>query len=237
MRIVCAGDSLTRGVTFVHDRPRIVRDNYPSLLQAALRGEKKVEVLNRGAFNDNSDTLLARLDKDVLALQPDVVLVEIGGNDCNFRWGEVAASPEANHQPYVPLRRYIDNVTNLVKRIRDIGATPIFLTLVPLDPVRYYQYLAKAFGKQIAHWIALCGGIEYWHTGYHHALRQRLRELQVSEIDVREQDGQVVNWQDMLSEDGIHLTASGYQALSRVVFLALHNLNAFAATTTSSLAK
>ena len=33
------------------------------------------------------------------ALEPDVVLIEYGGNDCDFNWDEVAKNPEADHQP------------------------------------------------------------------------------------------------------------------------------------------
>lgn len=218
MRIVCAGDSLTRGVSFERGRLRILRDNYPKLLQEAFdERSDSVEIVNRGVFNDNSDLLLERLDKDVLSLHPDAVLIEIGGNDCNFRWDEVAKRPDADHEPYVPLPRYIDNITALVKKIRSAGATPVVMTLVPLHPVRYYKHLAATFGTEIAHWIALCGGIEYWHRGYDDALRKRLSQLGVNPIDVRKPFEQLASGDNFISLDGIHLTADGYRWLTQVV--------------------
>ncbi|WAH36237.1 SGNH/GDSL hydrolase family protein [Alicyclobacillus dauci] len=232
MRIVCAGDSLTRGVSFIRGRLRIVRDNYPNLLQTRLQtaAYDGVEVKNCGAFNDNSGSLLNRLQKDVFAEHPDIVLIEIGANDCDFRWNEVAEAPDVEHVPYVPLDRYVSNLKHIVKGVHSIGAKPIVLTLLPLDPVRYYHHLSVRFGKQIAHWIARCGGIEYWHNQYDKALRGCLDDLHIDRIDVRAHDGQVATWRTMLSDDGIHLTSTGYQYLSRMVFSALEDLGVLPST-------
>ncbi|MDQ0190361.1 SGNH/GDSL hydrolase family protein [Alicyclobacillus cycloheptanicus] len=224
MRVVCAGDSLTRGVSYIRGRLRIVRETYPSLLQSLLEAYEGIDVVNSGAFNDNSDSLLQRLDKDVLSQQPDVVLIEIGANDADFRWQEVSEAPDEEHVPNVPIERYLKNMGHIVQAVQRIGARPIVLTLLPLDPVRYYQRLSTRFGKQISHWIARCGGIEYWHNRYDKALRKCLEELRVDQIDVRAEDEAVEFWRTMLSDDGIHLTAAGYQHLSRTVFSALKKL-------------
>ena len=36
---------------------------------------------------------LIELRKDVISENPDIVLIEVGGNDCNFNWDEVAKHP------------------------------------------------------------------------------------------------------------------------------------------------
>lgn len=69
--IMCFGDSLTRGygATTGHD--------YPSLLAADLGRE----VVNAGRDGDTTASALARLQQDVLAWEPRLVIVGLGGND------------------------------------------------------------------------------------------------------------------------------------------------------------
>ena len=142
MKIICFGDSLTRGVTYIKGRLRIVKKNYPVILQKLI-GQKEtdsiqsVQIVNKGVFNDNSNHLLERLEKDVLMEKPSIVLIGIGGNDCNFRWAEVAEAPLDTHTAAVPLNLYMDNIKTIISRVKEEGITPILLTLPPLDPVRY----------------------------------------------------------------------------------------------------
>jgi lysophospholipase L1-like esterase len=215
MNIVCFGDSVTRGISYVKGRLRIVRENYPALLEKALG--PRVQVANQGVFNDNSDLLVARLEKDVLSHNPDCVLIGIGGNDCNFRWEEVALRPNDQHETIVPLPQYLDNLAHLAEKIRDAGAVPVFLNLIPLDPARYYRMLAEQYGSAIAHWIALCGGIKHWHGLYNRALQQLADSLGVFMIDVRTAFKKAEDLELLLSEDGIHPTVQGYHVLSQTV--------------------
>ena len=222
MRIVCFGDSVTRGVSYVKGRLRILKENYPALLQQHAPAEQTVEILNKGVFNDNSDLLLQRVDQDVIALNPEVVLIEIGGNDCNFRWDEVAQSPDEPHEAIVPLERYLSNVRQIVVRIQEAGAMPVLMTTLPLDPVRYYKHIESLHGNAIARWIALCGGIEHWHGWYNRALKQLVSSLQaVMSLDLRTKFKQAGDLKDLLSDDGIHPSALGYQEISRIVAQAL----------------
>ena len=112
MKIICFGDSLTRGVSFVKGRVRIIKDNYPAFLEKlfSVNNPEDTIVLNKGVFNDNSDLLMKRLEKDVLSEKPNYVLLNVGGNDCNFKWQEVAENPDKNHDPIVPISQYIENI-------------------------------------------------------------------------------------------------------------------------------
>jgi lysophospholipase L1-like esterase len=69
--IVCFGDSLTFGTGAGPD------ESYPSRL-ASLLGR---EVINAGVPGNTTADALKRLDRDVLALNPRIVLITLGGND------------------------------------------------------------------------------------------------------------------------------------------------------------
>ncbi|HEY6336734.1 MAG TPA: arylesterase [Alphaproteobacteria bacterium] len=74
-RVLALGDSITAG----YGLP--AADSLPSRLEAALReGGFAVEVINGGVSGDTTAGGLARLDW-MLADRPDLVIVELGGND------------------------------------------------------------------------------------------------------------------------------------------------------------
>ncbi len=223
MRIVCFGDSVTRGITFLKGRLRIVKESYPAILQQLI-GEGNGEVLNKGVFNDNSTLMVERLESDVIEQQPDFVLVEVGGNDCNFDWAEVAKRPDEDHEPIVLLNDYLNNLRQIVENVTNAGITPILMTVLPLDPVRYYAQIMLLHGKNIAHWIATCGGIEHWHGNYNRQLRNLMKEMNVLSIDLRSRFKQAGNLDDLLSDDGIHPSRAGYKAMAEIIRDELGNL-------------
>lgn len=216
MKIICFGDSVTRGITFVHGRFKIVKENYPVLLQRFL-GEKD-EVINKGVFNDNSDLLIRRLDKDVLRLAPDLVLIHIGGNDCNFQWDQVEKLPEEEHVPIVPLNRYLENMKKLVERIRGADSNPVILSLLPLDPTRYYRTLMTRYSHSIGHWISYCGGIEHWHGMYNRALKNLMTKMEVPVLDIRNAFKKKGDFSELINEDGLHPSPEGYRAVAEIVY-------------------
>jgi acyl-CoA thioesterase-1 len=81
--IVAFGDSLTAGYGAASGQ------DYPSRL-SALIGEV---VLNAGVSGDTTEAALARMDEDVLAHNPRIVIVGLGGND--FLHGVDGPSTEA----------------------------------------------------------------------------------------------------------------------------------------------
>lgn len=229
MKIVCFGDSLTRGVSYVKGRMRILKENYPAFLQelALVNQKEDLAVINKGVFNDNSDLLLSRLQKDVIQELPDYVIIGVGGNDCNFRWDEVAVNPDEEHQPIVPIDRYIENLKQIINQVRESNSVPVLMTLPPLDPVRYYKLLSERYGSSISHWISLQGGIEHWHGLYNRNLTKLAEQLEVVKIDVRtalKQSGDLMNF---ISDDGIHLTGEGYKTVGVEIFSALVGKNQF----------
>jgi lysophospholipase L1-like esterase len=69
--IVCFGNSLTAGKGARPD------ESYPALLQQRV----KAKVVNAGVSGDTIGEALERIDTDVLAHNPDLVVIELGAND------------------------------------------------------------------------------------------------------------------------------------------------------------
>ncbi|TKC15329.1 SGNH/GDSL hydrolase family protein [Robertmurraya kyonggiensis] len=230
MKIICFGDSLTRGVSFVKGRLKILKNNYPKVLQELFLNNNKgqydedIQIMNKGVFNDNSDLLISRLDRDVIQEKPNYVIIEIGGNDCDFAWAEVAKNPTDLHEATVPVERYINNLKSIVIKIKEAGITPILSTLPPLDPVRYYERITENFSSQVSDWICKVGGIEHWHSSYNRALKKLAEELDVMSIDVRSAIKWAGDFKDLISDDGIHLTEIGYKVFAEEIFQKLSRI-------------
>jgi len=76
-----------------------------ALLTAALAADAAEPlVVNAGRGGHNSRNLLARLDRDVLAHEPTLVVVMVGTNDV------------LNHGNAVPLREYRANLLELLEK-------------------------------------------------------------------------------------------------------------------------
>ena len=99
--IVCFGDSLTNGYGASQGQ------TYPDYLQAKLR----VPVINAGVDGDTSTNGLSRINRDVLAIDPQIVIIIFGGNDL-FRG--------------LSLRQTENNLRSMIERIDD-GTRKIYI--------------------------------------------------------------------------------------------------------------
>lgn len=116
-RIVCFGDSLTRGYGATQGK------DYPARLEE-MTG---IEVINSGVSGNTTADGLARLEADVLAFEPDVVLITLGGNDLKNRVGVDTAR------------------ANLVKGIQRIQAAGAMVVLGGIDIPLYGKGYAKMY--------------------------------------------------------------------------------------------
>jgi acyl-CoA thioesterase I len=100
--LIAFGDSLTAGYGAA------AGEDYPSRLSASIR----TPVVNAGRSGDTTQSALARIDEDVLAASPRIVIVGLGGND--FLGGVAIATTEAN-------------LRTIIRKIQDAGAMVVLL--------------------------------------------------------------------------------------------------------------
>lgn len=119
LTVVSAGDSITQA-TF--------SSNYLSILETKLKGQH-YEFVNAGRNGNTSGDLLKRIDKDVLARNPDFITILIGAND---------ARQDLDLQP--ALQTYRQRLEKLISKIRHKTNVPVALiSLAPLGENPYSQ--------------------------------------------------------------------------------------------------
>ena len=110
VKIVCIGDSIT-GVYYHSGGLRA----YPEMLEIALRKvypKSTLSVRNAGISGDTTAGALKRLDRDVLSHHPDLVTIMFGMNDL----------------VRIPLPTFKENLKNIIRQCRGIGAEVILCT-------------------------------------------------------------------------------------------------------------
>lgn len=106
--IVCFGDSLTAGTSAVTEGVDDKTKSYPAYLKEKLTDD--VEVINAGVKGDTTDDALARIEKDVLEKDPDMVIICIGAND----FLQSSADDIRNSTTMLKIQ---DNIIKMVKKL------------------------------------------------------------------------------------------------------------------------
>jgi lysophospholipase L1-like esterase len=121
VKIVCIGDSITEG-------GGAGANSYVERLKRYFKARSgdQVNIINSGKGGNTSGQGLQRFDQDVLAHQPDLVIIMFGVNDENAytQNGNGETVPKFNG---TSVKQYRDNLTEMIGRIRSKSAADIIL--------------------------------------------------------------------------------------------------------------
>ena len=120
--IICFGDSITFGYGANSG------EDYPSALGKLV----KLPVINAGVDGDTTFAALERLENDVLAKNPKLVIVEFCGNDFLKK---------------IPKESTVKNLTQIIERIQEKGA---MVALVDISAGMFFREYREAFKKLAA---------------------------------------------------------------------------------------
>lgn len=117
VRIVCLGDSITKGVrTGVK-----AEETFAAILQTELAKEKiPAEVINVGIGGERTDQALKRLESDVIARTPAIVTIMYGANDSYIDKGKT--------EPRLTQKQFRENLIELVDSLQKRQIRVILMT-------------------------------------------------------------------------------------------------------------
>lgn len=190
---MCLGDSITEH----GDAP----GGYVWLLREALR---PIEVINAGVSGHRSREMLARLQKDVLDLSPDLVLISCGVNDVWHGFDD--AHPLGDGPGRVPLDEYGENMLAIVRGVQGVGAKAVLLTATVIgeDLSGPMNVAAEPYNERLRSVAA--------ETGAHLIdLQVPFRALIAAYRNTTGSSG------DFLTTDGVHLNGAGNQLMGSAI--------------------
>jgi len=215
---VVYGDSISKGVVYDEAKERyvVLKENFVNLVGNNL----KAAIHNRGKFGNNIIRGQEKLEKDVLKRDPDILLIEFGGNDCDYDWQAIANNPEGEFSPKTDLELFSKTLNNIIDYCRKLNILPMLMTLPPLDSKRYFKWVSKKdrkAEKNILKWLGDVNRIYYWQEQYSKKVAEVAKENDVELIDVREAFLKEKEYSKFLCIDGIHPNKEGHKLIAKKV--------------------
>ena len=134
------GDSILKGVVYDENRGRyaVYRDN----CVLRLSRDAGVEVENFAMMGSTSEQGLARMENQTLK-SGNIAVIEFGGNDCDQDWAAASEHPEQMQSGKVPLQTFGENLSRMVRKVREAGMLPALVTPPPLVAQRYFDWVSR----------------------------------------------------------------------------------------------
>ena len=151
-----------------------------------------------------------------------LVLLEYGGNDSDYNWKEIADDPLTEHKPNTVLDDFISAYRRMIDKVKAIGATPVMLSLPPMDADRYFHFFTRNWTEQqkqnVLTWLG--GSTTHITTGhelYNMTITNIARQAGVSLIDLTTDLLLTRDYEKYLCEDGIHPNAACLNRLAESI--------------------
>lgn len=216
--IMVLGDSISKGVVYNEEKKRYVfyKDGFINSVSSLLR----VPVHNLSRFGSTVKNGMSTLAEKFSSLQPDIVLIEYGGNDCDFDWDEVAKRPQDEHLPQATLETYEKSLIKTVSYIKEQGKTPVLMNLPPLDDAAYFNWFTQGSaekGERILQWLRDKNRIYWWQEQYSCSIEDAARRTDTRLINIRSEFLKAGDYRGYLCMDGIHPNEKGQQLIKEVL--------------------
>jgi acyl-CoA thioesterase-1 len=203
LTVVALGDSITNGAgAFGVTGVTAFRGLVKARLAEALARE--VVVLNAGVNGDIAPQALERLERDVLAPQPDIVTVMFGVNDAGYYRPETNGFADTPRVELARFRRCMDTITD---RILGAGAKVVLLTPLPMN-CHYWGTNLPAYVEN---------GLNYLVRQYAQASREVAAERRVPLVDTYAHFESHPGTEDLVP-DGIHPNPEGHRLIADLLF-------------------
>src|SRR5574344_61192 len=102
----------------------------------------------------------------------------------------------------------------ILKLLQSRNIQPIIENLHPINSSKYFNFLSKTLnGDKILSWLKDVSLIYRYQESYNDSLLNLAYQLRIRVLDIRESLLTIHNYEDMLCEDGIHLTELGQEYL------------------------
>ena len=214
-KIKIYGDSILKGVMFNEELNRYKLFGY-RFNELAANGIEVENNCKMGAtieqgFEIMQDTV-EDCDKDT------VVILEYGGNDCNFNWAEVADNPKGEFLPNTPAEKFQKVYLDMINYARSKGATVAICNLVPIDSQRFMNWVSRGLNfDNILNWLGDINRIARWQEYYSHIAEKVANMAKCPILDLRSYFLAHSSMPKMLGIDGIHPSPEGHSLIKDVL--------------------
>lgn len=217
-KLVLLGDSISKGIVLNEESGKY--EKTPSSFAEILQEKGEIHLLNLSKFGATIRKGLQQLERKIASLpEKGIVILEFGGNDCNFDWSAVAEDPDFDHQSAVPLEEFVLLYEQLIAKIKQMGLSPVLLNLPPLNPSAFFEHLSQGLNQENI--LKFLGGsverIYRWQEMYSNTIPHLAQKCKCFFVDIRQRFLNEKHYEDYICGDGIHPNAKGQELIAQTL--------------------
>lgn len=224
-KLIAFGDSVMKGVVYDGNTHHVLNQNFISLWSDA----HNTALANHAKMgNTISDVKLMFSKRKEYLRKGDTVLLECGGNDCDFDWDEIAKNPEIQHLPHTEMSVFVREYKSLLAELQKMGTKIVLFSLPPLDSQYYFDYLSRkmtsVMRNNVLEWLN--GDVNFiskWHEQYNIAVFKIAKEMNVPIIDITSCFLSTSSARSYICKDGIHPNEKGHLLIFNAILSQLQS--------------
>ncbi len=149
-----------------------------------------------------------------------VILLNYGGNDCNFDWPAIGRNPDQEHQAATPLETFYRAYLAIIDKIKNRGMKLVLANLPPIDAEKFFDTWIKPDqeSQRILAWLGDKEAIYRWHEMYSLKVEAMARETASPLLDLRSLFLQNRQFKSLIGPDGMHPTKKGHDLILEAVY-------------------
>lgn len=212
------GDSVLKGVIYENNSYKVSKSRFSNICEQILG----ISIENKAKFGSTISTGKKIISKNIELIKQtksNYIIMEFGGNDCDFNWSEISKNPDNEHLSKSTIKDFVSIYSKLIVELKNMGKEPVLLSLPPIDSNKYFNHITKNLNTQnILKWMQ--GNKQFltnWHERYNIEVFKLAINNMVSVIDITSKFLEIKNYSNLLWDDGIHPNEEGHRIIAESI--------------------
>jgi len=215
-RVEVFGDSLLRGIQL---NPQSLRYHINNNIDIErIESAHFLDIRNFARFGCTVTKGLALIEKRLKGNEPfcDAIVMDFGGNDCDYNWQIISERPDDEHLPHTPLDVFAETYHKIIVLLKENGIRPILTTLPPLDAQKFFHWFCNGLDKpSVLRWLGDVHLIYRWQERYSRAVEKIAAETDTLLVDLRGAFLKHRSLEPLLCADGTHPNTEGQKIITQ----------------------
>lgn len=220
------GDSVLKGVVLENNKYKVSSKRFTNICEEVLG----IKIENKAKFGSTISIGEKSIEKNLQTIQDTnskYVIMEFGGNDCDYNWKEISISPNDEHKPNSDIKSFTKIYTELINKIKQMNKIPVLLSLPPIDCNAYFKKISEGLNADnILKWLN--GNKQFisnWHERYNLEVFKLAINNNIPIIDITSKFLEKKKYENYLCEDGIHPNEDGHKIIANAIQEHIENKN------------
>lgn len=215
------GDSVVKGVYLDDGKLKSTEQNAISIINECY----DAKIINNSSFGQTLFRVFEKgsIDRYLQNLEfgkRNILVINLGGNDSDYDWLEVAKSPKLRHSSKTPIRTFEKMLSDIVGKAQSAGVEVILATLFPIDGKRYFDTVISkiADGEKAMEFLKHdLTNISRHQEIFNYVILKVASKFNCQVIDIRNEFLTEIDMLSFMHNDGVHPNAKGQLHMSRII--------------------